>query len=98
MVNRAGRGSRRRSDHNQSRREHRRRVSATPDAPELSLGCTSTQLSNSGVSPQLIRSREAGLLWARSRIRHLDAKKDGKGALAIAKEFNTLSRDAAFIA
>jgi len=126
-------------------------ISATPDAPELSLTCTSTQLfgvaseacppvcgspatavptqvcpglsplhsgsnlsfipphtsppssdptqvSNSGFIPRQISSRNAGLIWARSCIRHLDASKRKDEALALAKQFNLLSRGAAFIA
>ena len=97
-------------------------ISATPDAPELSLTCTSTQVSGfslhsssdstphtsphssdvyaqlSSLNPQLISSRNAGLIWARSRIRSLDISDREDEALVVAKEFNLLSSDAAFIA
>jgi hypothetical protein len=97
-------------------------ISANPEASELILTCTSTQVcpglsplhsgsgfslhpssgsnqvSNSAFIPRQISSREAGLIWARSRIRHLDASKRKDEALALAKQFNLLSRGAAFIA
>jgi hypothetical protein len=41
---------------------------------------------------------KAGLIWARSRIRSLDASDREDAALVVAKEFNLLSSDAAFIA
>lgn len=41
---------------------------------------------------------KAGLVWARSRIRSLDASNREDEALVVAKEFNLLSSDAAFIA
>jgi Tfp pilus assembly pilus retraction ATPase PilT len=41
---------------------------------------------------------KAGLVWARSRIRSLDASDREDEALVVAKEFNLLSSDAAFIA
>ncbi len=83
-------------------------ISATPDAPELSLTCTSTQLSGFNPPPSSDPTRHlspvtchhplAGLIWARSRIRHLDASKRKSDALVLAKEFNLLSSEAAFIA
>ena len=83
-------------------------ISATPDAPELSLTCTSTQVSGFSLHPSSDSTRHtsldtrhyplAGLIWARSRIRHLDASKRKDEALALAKQFNLLSRGAAFIA
>ena len=39
----------------------------------------------------------AGLVWARSRIRHLERRHDD-ASLALAKEFNILCRDASFVA
>ncbi|MGA1129860.1 MAG: VWA domain-containing protein, partial [Chthoniobacterales bacterium] len=42
--------------------------------------------------------KSAGLVWARSRIRSLDASDREDEALSLAKEFNLLSRDAAYIA
>ena len=97
-------------------------ISAAPDAAELSLSCTSTQVPGfslhpssdstphtsphssdvyaqlSSLNPQLISSRKAGLIWARSRIRSLDISDREDEALVVAKEFNLLSSDAAFIA
>ena len=73
-------------------------ISANPEASELILTCTSAVPQLSPLNPQLISSRNAGLLWARSRIRHLDASKRKDEALALAKQFNLLSRGAAFIA
>jgi len=93
-------------------------ISANPEASELILTCTSTQVcpelsplhSGSGfslhpssgstrhLSPVTCHYKGAGLLWARSRIRHLDASKRKDEALALAKQFNLLSRGAAFIA
>ena len=52
----------------------------------------------SSLIPRQISSREAGLIWSRSRIRHLDASKRKDEALLLAKQFNLLSRGAAFIA
>jgi Ca-activated chloride channel family protein len=88
-------------------------ISATPGAPPLALTFESTQVSGfspqpssapsvpsqlSSLNPQLISSREAGLIWARSRIRSLDASDREDQALSLAKEFNLLSSDAAYIA
>ena len=83
-------------------------ISATPDAPELSLSCTSTQVPGFSLHPSSDSTRHtsldtrhyplAGLIWARSRIRSLDASDREDAALVVAKEFNLLSSDAAFIA
>jgi len=93
-------------------------ISANPEASELILTCTSTQVcpglsplhSGSGfslhpssgstrhLSPVTCHYKGASLCWARSRIRHLDASKRKDEALALAKQFNLLSRGAAFIA
>lgn len=40
----------------------------------------------------------AALVWARARIRHLDRKRQASEALVLAKEFNILSKNAAFVA
>ncbi len=91
-------------------------ISATPDAPELTLTFESTQLSGLAdtcpLSPASSSSssdtrhlslvtchyKGASLCWARSRIRHLDASDREDQALVLAKEFNLLSSDAAFVA
>ena len=83
-------------------------ISATPDAAELSLSCTSTQVPGFSLHPSSDSTRHssvetrhyplAGLIWARSRIRSLDISDREDEALVVAKEFNLLSSDAAFIA
>ena len=83
-------------------------ISAAPDAPELSLSCTSTQVPGFSLHPSSDSTRHssvetrhyplAGLIWARSRIRSLDISDREDEALVVAKEFNLLSSDAAFIA
>ena len=83
-------------------------ISAAPDAAELSLSCTSTQVPGFSLHPSSDSTRHssvetrhyplAGLIWARSRIRSLDISDREDEALVVAKEFNLLSRDAAFIA
>ena len=83
-------------------------ISAAPDAAELSLSCTSTQVPGFSLHPSSDSTRHssvetrhyplAGLIWARSRIRSLDISNREDEALVVAKEFNLLSSDAAFIA
>ena len=83
-------------------------ISAAPDAAELSLSCTSTQVPGFSLHPSSDSTRHssvetrhyplAGLIWARSRIRSLDISDREDEALVVAKEFNLLSSDAAFIA
>jgi Ca-activated chloride channel family protein len=73
-------------------------LSASDDALDLDVGGRAADGSLWSVIPERQTLVNAGLLWARSRIRHLDASKRQDEALALAKEFNLLSRGAAFIA
>ena len=73
-------------------------ISGTADALDLDVGGHTADGSLWSVVPEGQTLAHAGLLWARSRIRHLDASKRKDEALALAKEFNLLSREAAFIA
>jgi hypothetical protein len=86
-------------------------ISASPGAPPLTLTfeSISPQVSNSGfmppdpsgtrhLSPVTCHYKGASLCWARSRIRSLDASDREDEALTLAKEFNLLSSDAAYIA
>jgi Ca-activated chloride channel family protein len=73
-------------------------ISASEDALDLDVGGHTADGSLWSVVPERQTFTNAGLLWARSRIRHLDASKRKDEALALAKEFNLLSRGAAFIA
>jgi Ca-activated chloride channel family protein len=82
-------------------------ISATPDAPTLDLSFTlptgsppssDVYAQLSSLNPQPISFRNAGLIWARTRIRSLDASNREDEALVVAKQFNLLSSDAAFIA
>ncbi len=72
-------------------------VSATPEAPELSLAGISSDGSLWSSIPTREDCKPAGLIWARARIRHLERRSD-QGALALAKEFNLLCKSAAFVA
>jgi Ca-activated chloride channel family protein len=73
-------------------------ISASKDALDLDVGGHTADGSVWSVVPERQTLANAGLLWARSRIRHFDASKRKNEALALAKEFNLLSRGAAFIA
>ena len=73
-------------------------LSANADALDLDVGGRAADGSLWSVIPERQTLASAGLVWARSRIRHLDASKRKDEALALAKQFNLLSRGAAFIA
>jgi Ca-activated chloride channel family protein len=73
-------------------------ISASADALDLDVGGHTADGALWSVVPERLTHTNAGLLWSRSRIRHLDASKRKDEALALAKEFNLLSRGAAFIA
>ena len=73
-------------------------ISASADALDLDVGGRATDGSLWSVIPERQTLASAGFVWARSRIRHLDASKRKDEALALAKQFNLLSRGAAFIA
>ena len=73
-------------------------LSASDDAMDLDVGGRTADGSLWSVIPERQTLASAGLVWARSRIRHLDASKRKDEALALAKQFNLLSRGAAFIA
>jgi Ca-activated chloride channel family protein len=73
-------------------------LSASDDAMDLDVGGRTADGSLWSVIPERQTLASAGLVWARSRIRHLDASKHKDEALALAKQFNLLSRGAAFIA
>ena len=73
-------------------------LSASDDAMDLDVGGRTADGSLWSVIPERQPLASAGLVWARSRIRHLDASKRKDEALALAKQFNLLSRGAAFIA
>ena len=73
-------------------------VSATKDAAPFAL----TGKKADGSRWEVIRAENtlpaAGLVWARSKVRHLDSKGRRADSLAVAKEFNILSEQAAFVA
>lgn len=73
-------------------------LSASREARDLDVGGRTADGHAWSVVPERQKLISAGLLWARARIRHLDACKREDDALALAKEFNLLSRGAAFIA
>jgi Ca-activated chloride channel family protein len=73
-------------------------ISATRDARDLDVGGRAAEGAAWLIVPERQDLPSAGLMWARARIRHLDATKRKNDALALAKEFNLLSNDAAFIA
>jgi hypothetical protein len=72
-------------------------VSPTDTCP-LSPASSSSSSDTRHLSLVTCHYKGASLCWSRSRIRHLDASKRKDEALALAKEFNLLSRGAAFIA
>jgi Ca-activated chloride channel family protein len=73
-------------------------ISAAKDARDLDIGGKTADGTSWSFVPERQTMPKAGLLWARSRIRSLDASDREDEALVVAKEFNLLSRDAAFIA
>lgn len=73
-------------------------ISASRDARDLDVGGRSAEGAAWSIVPERQDLPNAGLMWARPRIRHLDGTKHKNDALVLAKEFNLLSSDAAFIA
>jgi Ca-activated chloride channel family protein len=73
-------------------------ISAAMEARDLDLGGRVADGAAWSVVPERQNMTKAGLIWARSRIRHLDASDCEDQALVLAKEFNLLSSDAAFVA
>jgi len=73
-------------------------ISAAKDARDLDIGGKTADGTSWSFVPERQSMPKAGLVWARSRIRSLDASDREDEALVVAKEFNLLSRDAAFIA
>ena len=73
-------------------------LSATADAPLLCISGRSPDGSDARIDAAESALPAAGMVWARARIRHLDREGAPVQALALAKEFNLLSKDAAFIA
>jgi Ca-activated chloride channel homolog len=73
-------------------------VSATKDAAPFAL----TGKKADGSRWEVVRVENtlpaAGLVWARAKVRHLDSKGRRADSLAVAKEFNILSEQAAFVA
>ena len=73
-------------------------VSATKDAAPFAL----TGKKADGSRWEVVRAENtlpaAGLVWARAKVRHLDSKGRRSDSLAVAKEFNILSEQAAFVA
>ena len=73
-------------------------ISATKDAAQFAL----TGKKPDGSPWEVVRTENilpgAGLVWARARVRHLDSKGRRSDSLAVAKEFNILSEQAAFVA
>ena len=73
-------------------------ISAAKDARDLDIGGRTAAGTSWSFVPERQTMPKAGLIWARSRIRSLDASDREDEALVVAKEFNLLSSDAAFIA
>jgi len=73
-------------------------ISAAKDARDLDIGGQTAAGTSWSFVPERQSMAKAGLIWARSRIRSLDASDREDAALVVAKEFNLLSSDAAFIA
>lgn len=73
-------------------------ISAAKDARDLDIGGRTAGGTSWSFVPERQTMPKAGLLWARSKIRSLDAADREEEALILAKEFNLLSRDAAYIA
>jgi Ca-activated chloride channel homolog len=73
-------------------------ISAAKDARDLDIGGRTADGTSWSFVPERQTMAKAGLVWARSRIRSLDASNREDEALVVAKQFNLLSSDAAFIA
>jgi Ca-activated chloride channel family protein len=74
-------------------------LSAVAGADPLAIeGCRSADGTLTLLRPSESTLAGAGLIWARTRIRHLEREGESLEALAVAKEFNLLSKNAAFIA
>jgi Ca-activated chloride channel family protein len=73
-------------------------ISASKDARDLDVGGRTVDGTAWSIVPERQAMSKAGLVWARSRIRSLDASDREDEALSLAKEFNLLSSDAAYIA
>ena len=73
-------------------------ISASKDARDLDVGGRTVDGTAWSIVPERQTMPKAGLIWARSRIRSLDASDREDEALVVAKQFNLLSSDAAFIA
>ena len=73
-------------------------ISAAKDARDLDIGGQTAGGTSWSFVPERQSMPKAGLIWARSRIRSLDISNREDEALVVAKEFNLLSSDAAFIA
>jgi Ca-activated chloride channel family protein len=73
-------------------------ISASKDARDLDVGGRTVDGTAWSIVPERQTMSNAGLVWARSRIRSLDASDREDEALSLAKEFNLLSSDAAYIA
>ena len=73
-------------------------ISAAKDARDLDIGGRTADGTSWSFVPERQTMAKAGLVWARSRIRSLDGSNREDEALVIAKQFNLLSSDAAFIA
>jgi hypothetical protein len=73
-------------------------ISAAPDAAAFFLKGTAADGTAWWKTPEQRESRQAGLVWARARIRHLDANDCEREAVVLAKRSNLLSRHTAFIA
>jgi hypothetical protein len=73
-------------------------ISASKDAAQFAL----TGKRPDGSPWEMVRTENilpgAGLVWARARVRYLDSKGRRSDSLAVAKEFNILSEQAAFVA
>jgi len=72
-------------------------ISASAEAGKLILSGRAADGSAWSLDPIERHEVAAGLVWARSRIRHLDRRNDSE-ALELAKETNLLSANSAFVA
>lgn len=73
-------------------------ISAAKDAPQFGLSGKQSDGSPWQVARTENLLAAAGLVWARARVRHLDFKGRRSDSLAVAKEFNILSEQSAFVA
>jgi Ca-activated chloride channel homolog len=73
-------------------------ISAAKDAPQFGLSGKQCDGSPWQVARTENLLAAAGLVWARARVRHLDFKGRRSDSLAVAKEFNILSEQSAFVA